>query len=113
LRSEIHKLINSFWNKEELPDQWKESIIVPVDKKDDKIAFSNYRGISLLSTSHKILFNTLLSRLSSYIEKIVGDHHCGFRHNRSNIDQIFCIRQILEKTWEYSETLHQLFVYFK
>jgi hypothetical protein len=27
LRSEIHKLINSLWNKVELPDQWKESII--------------------------------------------------------------------------------------
>jgi hypothetical protein len=26
----IHKLINSAWNKEELPDQWKESVIVPV-----------------------------------------------------------------------------------
>jgi hypothetical protein len=23
LRSKIHKLINSIWNKEELPDQWK------------------------------------------------------------------------------------------
>jgi hypothetical protein len=36
LLSEIHKLINSVWNKEELPDQWKESIIVPVHKKGDK-----------------------------------------------------------------------------
>jgi hypothetical protein len=33
LLSEIHKLINSVWNKEELPDQWKESIIVPIHKK--------------------------------------------------------------------------------
>jgi hypothetical protein len=31
--SEIHKLINSLCNKEELPYQWKESIIVPVYKK--------------------------------------------------------------------------------
>jgi hypothetical protein len=30
LRSKIHKLIKSIWNKEKLPDQWKESIIVPV-----------------------------------------------------------------------------------
>jgi hypothetical protein len=30
LLSEIHKLINSVWNKEELPDHWKESIIVPI-----------------------------------------------------------------------------------
>jgi hypothetical protein len=29
LVSVIHKLITSIWNKEELPDQWKESIIVP------------------------------------------------------------------------------------
>jgi hypothetical protein len=27
LLSEIHKLIYSVWNEEELPDQWKESII--------------------------------------------------------------------------------------
>jgi hypothetical protein len=36
LLSEIHKLINSVRNKEELPDQWKESIIVAVHKKGDK-----------------------------------------------------------------------------
>jgi hypothetical protein len=26
----IHKFLNSVWNKEELPDQWKEIIIVPI-----------------------------------------------------------------------------------
>jgi hypothetical protein len=29
------------------------------------------------------------------------------------MDQIFCIRQILEKKWEYNGTVHQLFVDFK
>jgi hypothetical protein len=28
-------------------------------------------------------------------------------------DQIFCICQILEKKWKYSETVHQLFIDFK
>jgi hypothetical protein len=42
IRSEIHKLINSIWNKEELPEQWKKSIIVPIYKKDDKTDCSNY-----------------------------------------------------------------------
>jgi hypothetical protein len=54
LVSVIHKLITSIWNKEEMPDQWKESIIVPVHKTGDKTGCNNYRGISLLSTSHKI-----------------------------------------------------------
>jgi hypothetical protein len=78
LRSEIHKLINCIWNKEELPEQWKESIIVPSYKKGDKMDSSNYRGISLLSTSYKILSNILLSRLIPYADEIIGDHQCGF-----------------------------------
>jgi len=41
------------------------------------------------------------------------DHQCGFRCNRPTTDQIFCICQILEKKWEYSEAVHQLFIYFK
>jgi hypothetical protein len=77
--SEIHKLIYYIWNKEELPDQWKESIIVPVYKKGDKTDCSNYRGISLLLTIYKILSNILLSRLTPYAEEIIGDHQCGFR----------------------------------
>jgi hypothetical protein len=45
LRCKIHKLINSIWNKEELPDQCKEYIIVPVHKKGDKTDCRNYSGI--------------------------------------------------------------------
>jgi hypothetical protein len=40
LQSEIHKLIDSISNKEELPDQCKEPIIVPVYKKGDKTGCS-------------------------------------------------------------------------
>jgi hypothetical protein len=46
LLSTIHKLINSVWNKEELPDQWKESIIVPIHKRGDKVDCKNYQIFS-------------------------------------------------------------------
>jgi hypothetical protein len=75
--SAIHKLINSVWNEEELADQWKESIIVPIHKKSDKTDCSNHCGISPLLTSYKILSNILLSRLSLYTDEITGDHQCG------------------------------------
>ena len=57
---QIHKPIVSIWNKEELPEEWKESIIVPIHKKGDKTDCNNYRGISLLPTTYKILSNILL-----------------------------------------------------
>jgi hypothetical protein len=62
LWSETHKLINSIWNNEELPDLWKSSVIVPIHKKGDKTDCSNYPGISLLSTSYRILSDILFSR---------------------------------------------------
>jgi hypothetical protein len=71
LQSVILKFINSVWNKEELPDQWMEFIIVSVHKKGDKTDCNNYRGISLPSNSYKILSNILLSRLGLYIDEIM------------------------------------------
>jgi hypothetical protein len=40
-----------------------------------------------------------LIKVKSVHNEITGDHQCGFRRNRSTIDQIFCFRQILEKNW--------------
>jgi hypothetical protein len=48
---EIHKLIIAIWNKEELPEDWKESIIVPIHKEGDKTDCNIYRGISILPTT--------------------------------------------------------------
>ena len=59
---EIHELITSIW-KEKLPEEWKESIIVPIRKKGGKTDCNNYRDISLLSTTYKILSNILVSKL--------------------------------------------------
>jgi hypothetical protein len=67
LLSAIQKLIHSVWNKEKLPDQWKESIIVQIHKKSDVTGCNNYRGMSLLSTSHKISSTILLYRFSPYM----------------------------------------------
>jgi hypothetical protein len=74
LRSEIHMLINSVWNKDGLPDEWKVSVIVPIYKKGDKTDSNNYCWISHISASYTILSNILLSRLSTYIDEIIEDH---------------------------------------
>jgi hypothetical protein len=97
------------WNKEELLHQWKESIVLPIHKKGDKTDCSNYRGISLLSTSYKILSNILLAWLTPYADEIIGLHQCGFCHNRSANDQIFYNWQIVE----FNGAVHHLFIDFK
>ena len=41
-------------------------------KKGDKTDCSDYRGVSLLPTTYKILSNIVLSRLIPYAEEIIG-----------------------------------------
>jgi hypothetical protein len=63
------KLINSIWNKDELPQQWKELFIVPIYEKDDKTDCSNYRGMSLLSNTYKILHIVPVLSLILHVDK--------------------------------------------
>ena len=90
IRSETHKLINSIWKKEKLPESWKKSIILPIFRKGDKTNCSNYRRIKRSKQHNSVKVNTICR--GDY-----WDHQCGFRRNRSTTDHIFCIRQILKK----------------
>jgi hypothetical protein len=59
LRSKIHKLTNSIWNKEELPGQRKESIILPVHKMGGKTGCTN-SGIACYHSVQNLLSCRLL-----------------------------------------------------
>jgi hypothetical protein len=56
IRSEIHTLIISTWNKKELPEQWKESIIVPIYMKGEKTDCSNYHFCQLHTKFYPTFF---------------------------------------------------------
>jgi hypothetical protein len=58
---------------------------------------------------YKILSNIILKRLNVYAEEIVGEYQCVFWPNRNTIDQIFVMRQTMEKCYEYNTDLHMFF----
>jgi hypothetical protein len=84
---EIHKLIKSIWNKEELCVEWKESIFVCIYMKGNNTDHINCRGILILSTTYKIVSNILLSRLTHTQRKLLGIINVDFDAK----DQIFII----------------------
>jgi hypothetical protein len=63
--SEINKLINSVWNKEELPEEWKESVILPICRKGDITDFSNYKAHHFCQ-----LHTTFIQHLAASINSI-------------------------------------------
>ena len=109
---EIHKLITSI-QKERLPEEWKESIIVAIHKNRDKTDCSNYRGILLLPTTYKILSNSLLSRLIPYVKRLSGIINVAFDVTGRLLIIHSAFAKYLRKKWEYNEEVHQLFIDFK
>lgn len=99
--STFHQLLYKIWNAENMPEEWNHSIICPIHKKGDKNECSNYRGISLLNIAYKVFAFILCERLKPHVIRIVGDYQCGFMPGRGTSDQIFTLRQILEKTQEF------------
>jgi len=89
------------------------SVLCPVYKKGDKMDPKNYRGISLLNTSYKILSNLLINRLKPFIKEIIGEYQAGFMVGNLNINQIHIIKQVAEKSHEFNKDVHMLFVDFK
>ena len=51
--------------------------------------------------------------MTPYANEIIGEYKCDFWRNRSTVDHIFSIRQILEKKWEYNKDVCQLFIDFE
>ena len=64
----------------------------------------------MLNVAYKIFAIILNQRLADIIETEIGDYQSGFRHNRPTIDNIFMIRQIIEKCYEYNVDIHNMFV---
>ncbi|XP_073848775.1 uncharacterized protein [Musca autumnalis] len=109
----MHQLVSTIWQEERIPDDWNLSILCPVHKRGDKTVCSNYRGISLLPIAYKIVSGILCERLKPMVNEIIGPYQCGFRPGKSTIDQIFTLRQILEKTQEMQIDIFHLFVDYK
>ena len=96
-----------------MPDDWKIGLIVPLFKKGNKMKHENYRGIMLLNVTYKILSSVILERLKEYSEEILGECQCSFRPQRRTMDQLFVVRQILEKFYAHDIDLYLLFIDFK
>jgi len=70
------------------------------------------QGIALGNAAYKILSNIILGKIKPYIVKVMGDYQNGFRDGRSVIDNIFALRIINKKLWEYNPSVQYLFIDF-
>ena len=94
------------------PRDWRRAVVIPIYKKGCRLTYacSNYRGISLLSVARKWFGKVLNTRLRASTEGRVMEEQGGFRAMRGCIDQVFTLRQVMEKGIEKRRELFMAFI---
>ena len=88
-------------------------MIIVIGKKGDTSYCDNNRGITLRATASKLMQIIMLKRMDSGLECLLRENQCGFRRNRSCIDQIYSLRTIIHNCLEFKIPLYINFVDFK
>ena len=79
------------WMKETIPDDWTKSVILTMLKKGDNTKCENYRTISLINHSSKILLEIIQSQM-----KPLAEEQAGFRPGRSTVEQVFALKMLIQ-----------------
>ena len=106
----LYGLFETIWEEEEIPRDWKEGLLIKLEKKGDLRVCSNDRGITLLSIPGKVLNRILLDRMKAAVDDQLRDQQAGFRKGRSCADQIATLRIIVEQSLEWNSSLYINFI---
>ena len=106
----MQRVFNMVMKSGRAPKDWRRAVVIPVYKKGCKLTCSNYRGVSLLSVAGKWFGKVLNSKLRDCTEGRVLEEQGGFRAKRSCIDQVFTLRQVMEKAIEKRRELFVAFI---
>ncbi|CAM4940035.1 unnamed protein product [Rotaria socialis] len=113
LSRQIHKFCNKAWHKGTTPEEWGKSILVPIPKKGDLSNCSNYRTISLINHTGKVLLIVLVNRLKTHLDPYLSEEQAGFRKDRSTVHQILTLRLLAEKAKRQGKKIYSCFIDFQ
>ena len=106
----IHEMCNEIWRTREWPQQWKQSVYIPIPKKGDPRECGNNRTIALITHASKVLLKVMQRRIEPYMQRELAAEQAGFRKGRGTRDQIANLRWILEKGREYNKHIYMCFI---
>jgi len=88
-------------NGKGMPQEWKNSIVVPIFKgKGDPMNCGSYRGVKLLEHAMKIVERVLEKRIRAIVK--LDKMQFGYMPGKGTVDALFILRRMQE---QYSERI--------
>ena len=109
----LSEICDRIWRTGEWPTPWTQSLIITPPQKGNLQLCQNYRTISFISHSSRVMLKVILNRLKPQAEEIIAEEQAGCRAGRSTIEQIFNLRILYEKYLQHQQNLYHVFIDFK
>ena len=81
----------------QIPVQWKYANVVPIFKKGDRTFVSNYRAVSLLTCTSKVMERCLVDHLYPHVHPALHELQHGFMKQRSCTTQLLKVYHSIGK----------------
>ena len=106
----ITRLMNKIYNTGIIPDDFLQTIFITVPKVQQAQECADFRTISLISHTSKILLHLINSRITPIIERHLSNTQMGFRKGRGTKDAIFQLRMLVERSMQVNKKVYACFV---
>ena len=106
----LHSICQQICKTQQLSQDWKRSVFIPVPKKGNTKECSNYHTIAFISHTCKVMLKILQAKLEQYMNQELPEVQAGFRNGRRTRDQIANIHWIVEKAREFQKNIYFCFI---
>ena len=63
----LHSICQQIWKTQQWPQDWKRSVFIPIQKKDNAKEYSKYHTIALISHTSKVMLKILQAWPQQYV----------------------------------------------
>ena len=104
----VTSLCQKIWETKQWPDEWAKPFIIPLPQKGNLQKCNNYRTISLISHTSKIMLRVILKRLKAEAKEHLAEEQAGA--GRRTMEHIFNCRIMMEKHLQHQKELYHNFI---
>ncbi|KAJ9560860.1 hypothetical protein OSB04_006020 [Centaurea solstitialis] len=95
IKKDIFAAVKNFERTKKLSRGCNASFLALVPKKDDPLLISEYRPISLLGCTYKVIAKLLAKRMAAVMDKLISSNQSAFLKNRQIVDSVLIANEIV------------------
>ena len=109
----LYHLFSPSLSKHVIPNEWRIHMIRPIPKSGDKSKVLNYRPISLLCTTLKVLEHLIYSKSINFIIRSISSSQFGFLPKRSALQQPLTMTNYIYKSFDLQNSADCIYLDFR